>query len=112
VRFASAICILGLCRSADGRAYLRSRGAVEVIRAWRSEEADEETRNALDTSAPTLAEEGPAAEEAPEDTSTAGGAQVVGDAPPRVTQGPLPARDPAAGSGEGELVELFAGIED
>lgn len=49
VRHAGAICILGLCRTKEGREYLREAGVVELLRAWRAEEPLEDVQGALDT---------------------------------------------------------------
>merc|ERR1719188_1853934 len=57
VRHSAAISIVGLCRTKEGREYLRAQGAKEVLRAWQLEEPEEETRNAIEASVPALQSE-------------------------------------------------------
>lgn len=56
VRHGAAICILGLCRSTEGRAYLLAQGAVDILTAWQAEEPMQETKSALDMVFPALQE--------------------------------------------------------
>jgi len=119
IRHSAAICIIGLCRTREGRACLRSQGAKEILRAWQLEETEEEIRNALEASVPALQpEEELEAQQAGQVTEPAHQAHqdqakptaetAVADALPRVTPGPLPKPDKSA---EGEMSGLFDGIE-
>mmetsp|Transcript_2405 Transcript_2405/g.6433 ORF Transcript_2405/g.6433 Transcript_2405/m.6433 type:complete len:390 (-) Transcript_2405:52-1221(-) len=47
VRSAAAGCVLGLCRTAEGRAYLRGPLPGEILRAWAGEEQEPSARDAL-----------------------------------------------------------------
>jgi len=120
VRHSVAICVVGLCRTREGRDYLRSQGTKELLRAWQLEESEEETRNAIEASVPALGSEeefeaqqqaGQLAEQ--DQAEPAAAAPVVGDAAapvlPRVAPGPLPKPDEKAA--EGDMNGLFDGIE-
>lgn len=56
VRHAAVQSILGLCLSKKGRAYLRECGCYELLRAWHLEEADDETRQALESVVPLVSQ--------------------------------------------------------
>lgn len=52
VRAAAANCCVGFIATEQGRSYLRSCGAAEVLRAWLAEETDPDTKVALETALP------------------------------------------------------------
>lgn len=54
VRFAAAVCLLGLVRSLEGREYLRAAGCREVVRAWSAEESEEDIKAKLQTVWPAV----------------------------------------------------------
>lgn len=58
VRSIAAECLVGFVITEQGREYLRSSGAAEIIRAWDAEETDTDTKTSLCTVLPaaTMAE--------------------------------------------------------
>lgn len=54
VRGAAASSFLGLCRSLEGREYLRSNCCCEILSAWQKEETEEDVRVALEVTLSTL----------------------------------------------------------
>lgn len=54
VRSAAAGCVLGLCRSPEGRAYLRGPLANEILRAWAAEEEESAASDPLQAVIKTL----------------------------------------------------------
>jgi hypothetical protein len=48
VRLAAAHCVMGLCQSENGCVYLRESGAIEILRAWRLEESDVDTKMTIE----------------------------------------------------------------
>lgn len=56
VRLATAHSILGLSRSLIGRDYLREFGMKEVLRAWHTEESDEETKTVVAMAVPFVSQ--------------------------------------------------------
>lgn len=59
VRVAAAVCMMGLCRSLEGREYMRAMGGKEILLSWKNEESDESVLTNLETVLPamTLTEE-------------------------------------------------------
>lgn len=54
VRHAVSNAVLGLCRSAEGRKYLRDGGCYEVLRSWHLEESNEDTRASIEAAVPLV----------------------------------------------------------
>mmetsp|Transcript_84408 Transcript_84408/g.176680 ORF Transcript_84408/g.176680 Transcript_84408/m.176680 type:complete len:442 (-) Transcript_84408:86-1411(-) len=127
-RLASAFFILGLCRSQKGREYLRDGSAELIIKGWMQEENEEEVRNALEAAIPALttSEEDLAKQQESSTGATEGAMADVAEAVKKVETtskdagalpkmeksepAPLPARMEHVE--EGDMVELFEGIED
>mmetsp|Transcript_81129 Transcript_81129/g.180332 ORF Transcript_81129/g.180332 Transcript_81129/m.180332 type:complete len:426 (-) Transcript_81129:92-1369(-) len=117
VRSTASTCLLGLCRSAEGREYLCGFGCQEVLRAWQLEERVELTRATVesamqalqDSQEPVAAEAEASAADAPAEAE----APAVGDAPAVVKTGPLPQADPGTEKAKGDekLGGLFDEIE-
>jgi len=59
VRAAAALSMMGLCRSSEGREYMRALGGKELLLSWKNEETDESVLTNLETVLPamTLTEE-------------------------------------------------------
>jgi len=121
VRHASAICLLGMCRTEVGRDYLRSKGAVALAEVWQQQEPEEETKNALETVMPALtAPEGNQLEEEPVSTmGTQDGSltqtnptgETAAPAVPLVGPGPLPPRSNGGELNADGIAGLFDGID-
>jgi len=89
VRRAAILCIIGLCRSAEGRTYLRGSGCYEVMRAWHLEETDDGTKDYIETAVPAvhLSEEELQAEKQKHEKSSQESQATAADKPP--TDGPV-----------------------
>jgi hypothetical protein len=73
VRHTAAQSLKGLCQSAKGRAYLREAGCSEILRAWLTEEADDDTRQIIEMTAALV-------NESEDDSGKASDSQAAADA--------------------------------
>jgi len=105
VRHAAAVSLLGLCRTLEGREYLRAQGCPEVARAWHQEETQADTKGVLEAVLPAVScseEEFKAMQEQATATEAAAPAEAAAaaaaTAPPPAAAEPKPE---GAAAGEG-----------